>query len=71
LQQEDKKVEETFGSENGNENQNIEVNESPDSVAQNVENLFNNTTSEQVNNSYVPDEADFTAMSNLLNSSTT
>lgn len=105
LQQEDKKVEETFGGENVENNQNMEINESPADVAQNVENMLNNTASDSENNfwqnniavndntwnsdtslpdwlwqqvdsqvvepKYVPNEADFSAMSNLLNSSTT
>ena len=103
LQQEDKKVEETFGTENVVNDQNLAINESPVDVAQNVENLLNNTTSDSENNplqnsldannniwnidtslpdwlwqhidpqttepNYIPNEADFSAMSNLLNSS--
>ena len=98
LQQEDKKVEETFGSENVENNQSIEVNETPAEVAQNVESLFNKansgsennvvgsndgwindtslpeglgqqTDSQPVEGNYVPNEAEFSAMSNLLNSS--
>lgn len=98
LQQEDKKVEETFGPENAENNQNIEVNETPAEVAQNVEDLFNKTAIDNQNNlginndmggndtslpewlgqqteaqpvewNYVPNEAEFSAMSSLLNSS--
>ena len=100
LQQEDKKVEETFGQENVDNNQEMEVNKSPVDVAQNVENLLNSAVSnndnvswqidinnawsdnivlpdwlwnvsnpQQVNEQYVPNEAEFSAMSNLLNSS--
>jgi len=80
LQQEDKKVEETFGTENLDSSPNIEVDESPADVAQNVENLLvSNTVSDnwlwsvvdnqQNTEQYVPSEEDFSAMSNLLNSS--
>lgn len=74
LQQEDKEVEDAFGSQDtADSNSLLNVNMSWDDVAQNVENIITNQDEnvQQNDATYVPDENEYSQMSNLLNSSST
>ena len=74
LQQEDKEVENAFGSQDSTDSSSLlNVNMSWDDVAQNVENIITNQDEnvQQNDATYVPDENEYSQMSDLLNSSST
>ena len=73
LAAEDKEVEESFWVQDVAQPNEPDVNMSSQDVAQNVENLITNSDEvpQQNNTQYVPDENEYSKMSNLLNSSST